>query len=63
LGSDYVSQIEERLDNAKLFLDKRLTLGRKAFPQVGRLYITLITLIGKENFKKLSKPTEMFLFI
>jgi len=52
LGSDYVSQIEEGLDDTKLFLDKRLVLGRKAFLKLGRLYIAIITLIGKENFKK-----------
>ena len=55
LGADYFSQIEEGLDDTKLFLDKRLVLGRKAFLQIGRLYIILITLIGKDNFKKLIK--------
>ncbi|MDI1256696.1 MAG: DDE-type integrase/transposase/recombinase [Flavobacterium sp.] len=58
LGSDFVSQIEDGLDDTKLFLDKRLVLGRKAFGQLGRLYITIITLIGKENFKKLIKANR-----
>jgi hypothetical protein len=55
LGSDYVSQIEEGLDDTKLFLDRRLALSRKAFVQFGKLYITLITLLGKENLRKLIK--------
>lgn len=58
MGSDYVSQIEDGLDDAKLFLDKRLASSRKAFVQIGKLYITLITLIGKENLRKIIKANR-----
>lgn len=58
VGGEFASGIQNALDDTKLFLDKRLTLGRKAFLKLGRLYIAIITLIGKENFKKLIKSNR-----
>lgn len=58
VGGEFASGIQNALDDTKLFLDKRLTLGRKAFTKLGRLYIAIITLIGKENFKKLIKSNR-----
>lgn len=58
VGGEYASGIQNALDDTKLFLDKRLTLGRKTFSKLGRLYIAIITLIGKENFKKLIKSNR-----
>lgn len=58
VGGEFASGIQNALDDTKLFLDKRLTLGRKAFSKLGRLYIAIITLIGKENFKKLIKSNR-----
>lgn len=58
LGSDFVSQIEEGLGDTKVFLDQRLYLSRKAFIQLGRLYIILVTILGKENIRKLIKSNR-----
>lgn len=58
VGAEFASGIQESLDDTKVFLDKRLYFSRKAFIQLGRLYITLITLIGKNNFKKLIKSNR-----
>lgn len=45
VGGEFASGIQNALDDTKLFLDKRLSLGRKAFIKLGRLYIAIITLI------------------
>lgn len=58
VGSEFAKEIQENLDDTKLFLDKRLVLGKKAFIRLGRLYITLVTLIGKENIRKLIKSNR-----
>ncbi len=60
-GSEFASGIQHALDDTQLFLDERLALGRKVFSVLGRLYITLITLIGKDNFKKLVKANRQLL--
>ncbi|MDI1254537.1 MAG: hypothetical protein PSV16_00425, partial [Flavobacterium sp.] len=58
VGSEFALEINSSLDDTKIFLDKRLALGRKTFVQLGRLYITIITLIGKENYRKLIKSNR-----
>src|SRR3954465_7766042 len=58
LGSDYTSHIQAGLDDTLIFLDRRLAFSRKAFVQFGKLYLTIITLIGKENFTKLIKANR-----
>lgn len=58
VGAEFASGIQESLDDTKVFLDKRLYFSRKAFIRLGRLYITLITLIGTDNIKKLIKSNR-----
>lgn len=58
VGSELVSKIQNDLDDTKVFLDHRLKLGRQAFAQLGRLYLTLITLIGKDHFKVLIRDNR-----
>ena len=55
VGSEFASGIQNNLDDTKVFLDSRLYFSRKAFVQLGRLYITLLTLLGKENIRKVIK--------
>ena len=55
VGSEFASGIQNNLDDTKVFLDSRLYFSRKAFVQLGRLYVTLLTLLGKENIRKVIK--------
>lgn len=58
IGSEFSKGIHDNLDDTKIFLDQRLYLSRKAFIQLGRLYITLVTVLGKENIQKLIKSNR-----
>ncbi|WP_072884875.1 hypothetical protein [Chryseobacterium takakiae] len=44
----------------KYFLIPRLYFSRKAFIQFARIYITLITLLGKENIRRIIKSNRNF---
>ncbi|WP_299770563.1 DDE-type integrase/transposase/recombinase [uncultured Dokdonia sp.] len=55
IGSEFASSIENSLDDTKVFLDKRLEFGRKAFVEFGRIYLMILNLIGKENLLALIK--------
>lgn len=58
IGAEFASGIQDNLYDTRIFLDRRLAVSRKAFIQFGKLYLTIITLIGKENFKKLIKSNR-----
>jgi hypothetical protein len=42
VGGEFSSGIQNALDDTKIFLDKRLTLGRKAFSKAPFLYLQII---------------------
>lgn len=58
IGSEFSPRIQESLDDTKVFLDDRLKLPREAFVQFGRLYLTLLSFIGKEHLKNLIKQNR-----
>mgnify|MGYP003583166348 CR=1 FL=1 len=51
IGHQHAADIQNALSDTQIFLDKRLLFARKTFIQFARIYITFITLIGKENIK------------
>ncbi|MXS72122.1 DDE-type integrase/transposase/recombinase [Flavobacteriaceae bacterium W22] len=58
VGSEFSKSIQNNLEDTKVFLDSRLYFSRKAFIQFARIYITLITLLGKENIRKVIKANR-----
>ena len=58
IGSEFAKNIQDNLEDTKVFLDERLYFSRKAFIQFARIYIVIITLIGKENFRKIIKTNR-----
>lgn len=58
VGAEFSKNIQNNLDDTKVFLDSRLYFSRKAFIELGRLYITLVTLLGKENIRKIIKANR-----
>jgi len=58
IGTELAKGIQDNLEDTKVFLDSRLYFSRKAFIQLGRLYITLVTLLGKENIRKIIKANR-----
>ena len=55
VGAEFAKGIQQNLEDTKVFLDQRLYFSRMAFLQFARLYLTIISLIGKDDFKKLEK--------
>lgn len=58
VGAEFSKNIQDNLDDTKVFLDSRLYFSRKAFIQFARIYITLITLLGKENIRSVVKANR-----
>ena len=58
VGTEFSDSVRNSLDDTKVFLDERLKLSREAFVQFGRLYLTIIQFIGKENLRKLIKQNR-----
>ena len=58
VGAEFAKGIQENLEDTKVFLDQRLYFSRMAFLQFARLYLTIISLIGKDDFKKLIKSNR-----
>lgn len=58
VGGEFSKSIQNNLEDTKVFLDSRLFFSRKAFIQFARIYITLITLLGKENIRKIIKTNR-----
>lgn len=49
VGGEFASKIQSNLNDAKVFLDPRVSLGKDVFMQVARFYIAILNLIGKEQ--------------
>lgn len=58
VGAEFSKKIQNNLDDTKVFLNPQLYFPRKAFIQFARLYITLMTLIGKENIRTIIKANR-----
>ncbi|QQV02259.1 MULTISPECIES: hypothetical protein [Chryseobacterium] len=58
IGSEFSKRIQNNLEDTKVFLDSRLYFSRKAFIQFARIYIALVTLLGKENIRKIIKANR-----
>jgi len=58
IGGEFVSEIENNLDDVKILLDKKAAKIRVAFISFLRLYITIINYIGKDNFSKIIKDNR-----
>lgn len=58
VGGEFSKSIQNNLDDTKIFLDSRVYFSRKAFIQFIRIYITLITLLGKENIQRIIKSNR-----
>lgn len=58
VGGEFSKSIQNNLEDTKIFLDSCLYFSRKAFIQFARIYITLITLLGKENIRKIIKANR-----
>ncbi len=62
IGSEFSNSIQNALGDTQIFLDQRLEFPRKAFIQFARLYLTILSFIGKENLQALIKDNrEVFL--
>lgn len=65
VGNEFAEKVEANLDQVKLMLDERLKKMRLVFYSFGRLYLSILNFIGKDNFRKLilqNKSTVMDLF-
>ncbi|HAV54329.1 MAG TPA: hypothetical protein DCX41_05270 [Aequorivita sp.] len=49
VGGEFASKIQSSLNDTKVFLDPRVSLGKDVFMQVARFYIAILNLIGKEQ--------------
>ncbi|WP_456442103.1 DDE-type integrase/transposase/recombinase [Psychroserpens sp.] len=49
IGGEFASNIQSNLNDTKVFLDPRVSLGKDVFIQVARFYITILSLIGKQR--------------
>ncbi len=58
IGGEFSKSIQNNLEDTKVLLDSRLYFSRKAFIQFTRIYIALITLLGKENIRKVIKANR-----
>lgn len=52
LGGEFASDIQSNLNDTKVFLDPRVSIGKDVFMQVARFYIAILNLIGKEQVFK-----------
>ena len=55
IGNEFSYNIQDALDDTQVFLNPKLQLGRKAVVKCFRLYLTLLSFIGKEHLQTLIK--------
>lgn len=61
-GHEYASQVKDNLEDLKLIFDEIMRRERKLFVAIARIKITLVSVLGTNNIKKVFKKNYKQLF-